>query len=173
MLRQSTVIVTFTFGNALTTEYQFRSEAQYFIFLLQHFPLSTPNIAVCQYCGRYFMLRTRKETKYCDRVIHNGKTCKQIAPYLNHKERAAADAVVSEYNRIKDMLLHRLNRADYNKKSSPIDLTREEYYSWPEAATDARDRYLAGDISEESALRVSHVPTIQEIRGSAPGYNPS
>ena len=56
---------------------------------------------------------------YCDRVIRDGKTCKQIAPDLNRKERAAADKVVSEFNRVKDMLVHRLERAQYDKKSSP------------------------------------------------------
>lgn len=62
------------------------------------------------------------------------------------------------------MLLHRLDRCDGNKKPSPIDWTREKYYEWLEKATDARDRYLAGELSEKEALQIIHVPTIQELR---------
>ena len=53
------------------------------------------------------------------------------------------------------------------KKTSPIDLNYEEYYRWLEAATDARDRFLAGEITEEEALQIIHVPTIQELRKGA------
>lgn len=71
MLRSSKAIVTFTFDGSLSEEYQFRSEEQYCIFLLQCFLLSKPNVAVCQYCGRYFLPKTRKRTKYCDRIVRD------------------------------------------------------------------------------------------------------
>lgn len=35
-----------------------------------------------------------------------------------------------------------------------IDLSYGEYYEWLEAATEARDAYLAGKLSEEEALKV-------------------
>lgn len=164
MLFQSKAIVCFTLNDTLTTEYQFRSEEQYYIFLLQHFVLLNPKVTVCRYCGRYFIPKTKKKTLYCDRIVRDGKTCKQIAPHLNRKERAATDRVIATYLRTKDMLLHRLGRMDCNKKSSPIDLTLEEYFQWLEKATAARDCYIAGKISAEEAIRIIHVPTIQELR---------
>lgn len=162
MLRKTKAIAYFTFDGSISTEYQFRTEDHYYIFLLQNFLCSEPRVACCQYCGRYFIPKSRRKTLYCDRVIRDGKTCKQVAPHLNRKERAAADKVVSEFNRVKDMLVHRLERAQYDKKSSPIDLTREEYYRWLDAATAARERYLSGELSEEEAWKIIHVPTIQE-----------
>ncbi len=144
----------------------FRSEGQYYLFLFRQFLASKTRVAKCQYCGRFFIPKTKRKTLYCDRIIRDGKTCKQIAPHLNRKERAAADKVVSEYNRVKDMLVHRLERSEYDKKSSPIDLTREEYYRWLDAATAARDRYLTGEQSEEEAWKIIHVPTIQEQKQS-------
>ncbi len=144
----------------------FRSEGQYYLFLFRHFLASKTRVARCQYCGRFFIPKSKRKTLYCDRIIRDGKTCKQIAPHLNRKERAAADKVVSEYNRVKDMLVHRLERAQYDKKSSPIDLTQEEYYLWQDAATAARDRYLAGELSEQEAWKIIHVPTIQEQKQS-------
>lgn len=164
MLRSSTAGVTFTYDGSLTAEYRFRSEEQYFIFLLQHFLLSKPNVAVCQYCGRFFIPKTRKETKYCDRIVRDGKSCKQIAPYLKHREKAAANRVIAKYDQVKNMLQHRLDRAEYDKKVSPIDLTYEEYILWAEKATQAKEDYLADKISEEEAIQIIHVPTIQELR---------
>lgn len=166
MLRSSTAIVTFTFDGSLSEEYQFRSEEQYFIFLLQRFLLSKPNVAVCQYCGRYFMPKTSKNTKYCDRIVRDGKSCKQIAPYIKHREKAAANRVIAKYDQVKNMLQHRLERAEYDKMASPIDLTFEEYVLWEEKARQAKADYLAGNISEEEAIRIIHVPTIQELRAS-------
>ena len=61
------------------------------------------------------------------------------------------------------MLLHRVERAEYDKKESPIDLTREEYYAWLDKAVCTRDRYLAGKLPEEEAIQIIHMPTIQEL----------
>ena len=166
-LSKSTATVTFTFDKTLTAEYLFRSEEQYYIFLLQHFLLSNPKVAVCQYCGRFFIPKTRKKTLYCDRIIRDRKTCKQIAPHMTHRERTASSRVLTEYNRVKDMLLHRLDRTCEDKRSSPIDLTYADFCNWQKAVSDARGRFLAGEITEEEALRIIHVPTIQNLRKSA------
>lgn len=166
-LSTSTAVVTFSLGETLTAEYQFRSEEQYYIFLLQHFLLSYPRVAVCQYCGRFFIPKTKKKTIYCDRIIRDGKTCKQIAPHMTHRQRTASSRALTEYNRVKDMLLHRLDRTCEDKRSSPIDLTYAEFCKWQKAASDARCRFLAGEITEEEALQIIHVPTIREIQKSA------
>ena len=164
MIRHSSAKVTFTLGDTLTPEYHFISEEQYYIFLLQHFINSKSRISSCSYCGRYFSPRTRRKTIYCDRVVRDGKTCKQIGPYLKHKERAAANQVIREFMRVKDMLLHRLDRTGEDKKASPADLTQEEYYQWLDDATAVRDRYLAGELTAEEAFEIIHVPTIHELR---------
>lgn len=154
----------YTMGRHLRKQHIFRSIASYYSFLLYNLVESKPNIARCEYCGRYFVPKTRKKTRYCDRVIRNGRTCKQIAPRLNSKERAAADRVISEFDRVKDMLLHRLDRAEDRKKASPIDLTRDTFYQWLDDATAARNRYLAGELTAEEAFAIIHVPTIHELR---------
>ena len=159
--------MTFSYKETLTAEYLFRSEEQYYIFLLQHFLLSDSNVAVCQYCGRFFIPKTRKKTRYCNLIIREGKSCKQIAPHMTHRERTASSRVLTEYNRVKDMLLHRLDRTCDNKRSSPIDLTYADFCKWQKAASDARCSFLAGDISEKEALQIIHVPTIREAQISA------
>lgn len=110
-----------------------------------------------------FTPKTRKLTKYCDRITRNSKTCKRIAPGLKKRERDAAHLVTSEFMRIKDMLFHRKDRMGEDKKSSVIDLTDGEYVQWLAAATDARDRYLAGELTEEEAMAIIYVPKKDEL----------
>lgn len=145
------------------TTYIFRSEAQYIYFLLQYLLESKVPICKCQFCGGYFVPKTRHNTLYCDRIVRDGKTCKQVVPGLKKRERDAAHLVTSEFERIKDMLFHRRDRMDGKKKTSVIDLTDEEFVQWLEAATDARNRYLAGELTEKGALEIIHVPRKSEI----------
>lgn len=163
MLRQSSAYVTFKFGNPLTAEYQFRSEEQYFIFLLQHFVLSKPNVAVCQFCGRFFIPKTRKKTLYCDRIVRDARSCKRVAPHLKRKEKIAASGVLSEFKRVKEMMEKRYNRTGDDKTPSIIDITYEQYFEWLLLATDARDRYLAGELTEDEAISIIYVPKKDEM----------
>ena len=163
-MKESCSITHHLLEDTVEEEYQFRNEEQYYIFLLQQYILTTPNLISCQFCGRYFIPKTRKLTKYCDRITRNSKTCKRIAPGLKKRERDAAHKVTSEFMRIKDMLFHRKDRAGEDKKSSVIDLTDGEYVQWLAAATDARDRYLAGELTEEEAMAIIYVPTKDELR---------
>ena len=143
--------------------YIFRSEAQYIYFLLQHLLESKVPICKCQFCGGYFVPKTRHKTLYCDRIVRDGKTCKQVAPRLKKRERDAAHLVTSEFERIKDMLFHRRDRMGGNKKASVIDLTDEELMQWQETATAAKKRCLAGELTEKEALAIIYVPTKKEL----------
>lgn len=163
ILRQSSAYVTFTFGDPLTAEYQFRSEEQYFIFLLQHFILSKPNVAVCQFCGRYFIPKTRKKTLYCDRIVRDGRTCKQVAPHLKRKEKIAASRVLTVFKRVKNRMEKRYNRTGDDKEPSIIDITYDQYFEWLLSATDARNRYLAGELTEDEAIAIIYVPKKDEL----------
>ena len=125
--------------------------------------INNPNVVSCQFCGRYFIPKTRKVTKYCDSIVRNNRTCKQVAPGLKKRERDAAHLVTSEFERIKDMLFHRRDRMGGNKNASVIDLTDDEFVRWLEAATDARNRYLAGELTEKEALAIIYVPKKNEL----------
>ena len=107
----------------------------------------------------HFVLKTAKKTLYCDRIIKDGKTCKIWGPILKHKLQAQNKKVVEEYDRAKQKMYKRYERAtDPNKKVSEKDLTYEEYYDWLEKATQARDDYLAGKLTAEEALKIIKVP---------------
>lgn len=144
-------------------EYIFRSEAQYYYFLLQHLLESKIRICKCQFCGRFFAPRTKHKTLYCDNIIRNGKTCKEIAPYLKRKEKVAANTVLSQFEHTRDMMYHRFDRTGDDKEPSSVDITYAQYEQWLLSATNARNRYLAGELTEEEALSLIRVPTKQEL----------
>ena len=163
IIHQSTATVFFTLNETLDAQYLFRSAEQYYIFLLQHFYMSNPKIAQCQHCGRYFIPKTRKRTLYCDYIVRDGKTCKEIAPYLTYKRKAASSRIISEFLRIKRMLVRRVDRALGDKKASLIDMSYDQYRDWLRSATDARNRYLAEKLTEEEAMAIIYVPKKDEL----------
>lgn len=142
--------------NSLTTRYHFRSAVDYYHFLLLHFVAGNSNVALCQCCGWYFIPKTRKKTLYCDRILKDGKTCKEWGPILKHKLAAQRDEVIKAFDQAKRKMYKRYERSEsgINQKPSEKDLSYAEYYEWLDAATKARDEYLEGKIGEKEALKI-------------------
>ena len=163
MIQQFTTSTVRTLGETVTVEYILRSYEQYYCFLLQQFLASRPNVAKCQYCGGYFLPKTRRKTLYCDRVIRDGKTCKQIAPAENHKKRSAANAVISVFEQSMNRMRRRLERSGEDKKESPIDINDEQFCLWQNKAVNAKNRYLAGELTEDEAIELIYVPRKDEL----------
>ena len=146
-------------GDGLTTQYHFRSAVDYYHFLLLQFVSGHPAVAWCHCCGRYFIPKTKKKTLYCDRILKDGKTCKEWGPVLKHRQKAAQISVVEEFDRAKRRMYKRYERAEFfNKEPSEKDLSYEEYYQWLDRAARARDDYLAGKLPAEEALSIIQTP---------------
>ncbi len=145
----------FEFGEGWTSRYRFRSLKDYYYFLLVHFIEFNPTISLCECCGRYFIPKTKKRTLYCDRVLKDGKTCKELAPFLKHKLQAQSKKVIEEFDRAKRRMYKRYERTD-NMGANPANknLSYADYYAWLDRAMQARDSYLAGKMKEEDALKL-------------------
>lgn len=149
-------------ANDLAGYYRFRLMEDYYHFLLLRMVEDKTRVARCECCGRFFIPRTRAATKYCDRVIRDGKSCKQVAPALKHQQQAERDKVINAFDRAKRRMYKRYERAlAGNKKHSPRDLSLKDYYAWLDPATQARDDYLAGKITAEQALAVIDAEPLQ------------
>lgn len=144
-------------------KFLFRSEEFYYYFLLQHLLESNTRICKCQFCGRYFVPRTKHKTLYCDRIVRDGKTCKEIAPYLKRKERVAACKVLSLFKQSKGTMYQRVYRAIYDKDESVVDMIRGQYDAWLNAAIQTRDRYLAGELTAEEAMTMISASTKDDL----------
>ena len=74
---------------------------------------------------------------------------------LKHRRKAAQISVVEEFDRAKQRMYKRYERAEFiNKEPSEKDLSYGEYYQWLDRAAKARDDYLAGKLSTEEALNI-------------------
>lgn len=154
---QGEFVQVFTFSKNNKPQYHFRSIKSYLHFLLLNFLNSEPNIAWCNCCGRYFIPKTRKPTLYCDRVIENGKSCKELGPKLKRKLEASKDIIINTYNRTYQKLYKRYERSSLQTHELPKSLSVSEFYEWQESATKARNDYLKGLISADEALLVIEV----------------
>ena len=143
-----------TLGERVTVQYRFRSLIDYYIFLMMRFIENQPSVTLCQCCGKYFIPKTKRTTLYCDRIIRDNKTCKQIAPALKHKRDASRDSVIQTFDRTKRKMYKRFERADYSSHLLAHGLTPTQYYDWLGKAEQARDEYLTGKISAEEALEI-------------------
>ena len=156
-LAQGAFTQCYTFTGTIKTEYRFRSIKNYFQFLLINYLNSNPNVARCFCCGQYFIPKTRKVTRYCDRVISDGKTCKEIAPKIKHKIAVDTDPVLKAFERTKQKMYKRYERAAYALKQLPKGISIEMYWDWSEAASAARDQYLRGELTAEEALKIIEI----------------
>lgn len=141
------------YGTERKTQYFFRSLTNYYHFILLRFLDSNPNIAWCNCCGKFFYPATKKVTLYCDRIIENGKTCKQIGPTLKRKSIAKNDSVLTAYERTYQKMYKRYERSSDSPHPLSKGLTQLGFFEWSDRATEAKKRYLNGEISEEEALK--------------------
>lgn len=140
-------------GVECSRTYYFQMESGYMIFLLTKFMENRNLIACCRCCGRFFIPKTRKTTLYCDRIYLEEKTCKEIAPRMKHKALASTECVIREYDRAKQRMYKRYERTLDGKKPSGKDLSYQDYITWLDTATAARDQFLAGELTEQEALQ--------------------
>ena len=133
-----------------------RTHRELFFFCLMELFRRGARIQRCEYCGGYFIPRTRKKTLYCDRVIQDRKTCKDIAPKRKQQLQKEQDATLQEFERIYNMYYARAERyecrTDLHRERTEHDLTYDEFYLWSERARKKRSRYLAGEIGAEKLL---------------------
>ena len=68
-----------------------------------------------------------------------------------------ADKVVEAYDREKRKMYRRYERNDGKTYMSPKGITYDDFYVWCDAATEARDKYLRGELTSEEALKIIEV----------------
>ena len=125
--------------------YFFQSYAEYYSFLLINFAQMKKKVRICQCCGKFFIPKTKRITRYCDRaILLNGRTCKQIAPKLMQKYLKNKDVVLEEYERAKNRNYKRVERFENKLSNKPIgkDLTFSQYDSWMHRMSSAKTMYL-------------------------------
>lgn len=143
-----------TYDGTLKAKYRFCSHEEYYSFLMMHFMAGHPRVRQCQHCGRYFIPRTNRRTLYCDRVIRDGRTCKELGPVQKHKRAAGNNEVIEAFDRNMRKMRKRCERAMDARDEQSDRAVYNVYCDWLEQARKARDGYLAGEVTKEAALEV-------------------
>lgn len=104
----------------------------------------------CRHCDKYFVLKSKHETFYCDRIADKNKSCKVIGNKLEYQKKVAADELLQCYER-----KYKANHAKTGRESDK-EMTAEEMgkayalqKQWSKQAQKMRKAYLEGDISAD------------------------
>ncbi len=136
----------------------------YLLELALYFRQEEQRIARCDYCWHYFIPKTKKATRYCDRVT-DGQSCKQRGANLARLETAAQDEALLICKKLRNRMYARLLRwqdAPPSERGKLIPMDYSQYEAWSENARLARMEYLRGELTTEEFLR--KVDTTHELQ---------
>ncbi|HBH94354.1 MAG TPA: hypothetical protein DDX91_01275 [Ruminococcaceae bacterium] len=142
----------FYMGKEFREELYFDSLHSYFSFLIMKFLSGKHRVVRCGCCGKFFIPKTKRETLYCDRIVKNERTCKQVGPSQKHLDTAKKNAVIEAFDRNKKKMYKRYERTRDLLHETEKGLTLSEYFQWLDRAERTRSEFLKGEISEEEAL---------------------
>lgn len=137
--------------------------------LALYFQQEKQRIARCEYCWGYFIPRTKKATRYCDRVI-DGFTCKKRGARFKRNEDREQDEALLIYKRLRDRMYGRHLRyedAAPDERANLIPMDYEQYDAWSENARLAYKEYSKGTLTAEEFLR--RIDTGHDLNGYEAG----
>ena len=123
--------------------------------LALYFQQDNQRIARCDYCWGWFVPKTKKVTRYCDRVT-DGYPCKQRGARFKRNLVEEQDGALKICNQLRDRMYARQLRwqdAAPSARDGLIPLDYDQYYTWSENARLARIEYLEGKLTDEDFLR--------------------
>lgn len=140
----------FTNEPKLSQVFFFDNYTDYFVFLFLMFAGQERRVLECPCCGKLFVPKSNRAEIYCDRVLIDGKTCKQIAPKLARKLKQRNDPLLEEYEKAKNRNYKRVERYENaGDKADVMRLTFNEYKAWLDKASEMKRLYLQGKVSAD------------------------
>ena len=123
--------------------------------LALYFQQNKQRIARCDYCWGWFIPKTKKATRYCDRVT-DGFPCKQRGARFKRNLVEDQDSALKVCNQLRDRMYARLLRwqdAAPDERDKLFSMEYDQYEAWSENARLARMEYLKGELTAEEFLR--------------------
>ena len=123
--------------------------------LALYFQQDEQRIARCDYCWGWFIPKTKKVTRYCDRVT-DGFPCKQRGSRFKRNLIEERDGALRICNQLRDRMYARFLRwqdAVPTERDNLIPMDYDQYTAWSENARLARMEYLDGKLTAEGFLR--------------------
>ena len=123
--------------------------------LVLYFQQDNQRIARCDYCWGWFIPKTKKATRYCDRVT-DGFPCKKRGARFKRNLVEEQDGALRVCNQLRDRMYARFLRwqdAPPDDRAGLIPMDYDQYTAWSENARLARMEYLDGKLRAEEFLR--------------------
>ena len=120
-----------------------------------YFQQDAQRIARCDYCWGWFVPKTKKVTRYCDRVTDRFP-CKQRGSRFKRNLIGEQDGALRICNQLRDRMYARFLRwqnAAPTERDNLIPMDYDQYTAWSENARLARMGYLDGKLTAEDFLR--------------------
>lgn len=104
----------------------------------------------CRNCDKYFVLKSKHETFYCDRKVDNNRTCKEIGNKLEYQKKLAKNAILKKYEQIYKAHYAKMMRDEAKEvpMGDEIGVARKCFLQWTAGATDKRRQYVDGTLDE-------------------------
>lgn len=103
----------------------------------------------CKNCDKYFVLKTRHQTLFCDRKFADGKTCKEIGNKLKYNEKIANDELLKRYKQIYKSNHARMERKiDSEYDFENVDIIRTSFEDWSRLLKETRVKYEKNEITD-------------------------
>ena len=137
--------------------------------LALYFQQDKQRIARCDYCWGWFVPKTKKVTRYCDRVT-DGFPCQQRGSGFKRNLIEEQDGALRVCNQLRDRMYARLLRwqdAAPSERANLIPMDYDQYTAWSENARLARIEYLDGKLTAEEFLR--QIDTTHELNSYETG----
>lgn len=140
-----------------TRAYRFADIENYAQFVFLNMMQYNSNFCKCNYCYRFFIPKTKKLTRFCDRVnSESGKTCKEIAPTVYRNDDIGSNKILKQYDLAVRRNYMRMCRGEerISGESADKDLDSEKYFEWRDRVLNAMRLWKGKMISDEEFLKV-------------------
>jgi hypothetical protein len=142
------------FAYPFTKCYFFDSVANFIAFLFINTMQKDYNLSECNYCHKLFVPKTKKKTRYCDRVqTEDSKTCKQLGP-AERSELMKNLWCIDDYDKAIARNYKRLERKVDEISYMKQDLDFETYTTWLDKVKKAKEKFLKDEITDEEFLEI-------------------
>lgn len=129
------------FPSNITCSYKSRSYVSILYLMFRQIASSKFLICKCENCGKFFIPLSNHDTKYCNNIFKNNKTCKSLAPELVYKQKLQQDPLLKKY------------RARYQslQKAAALnpDNNSKKYEDYKKIGAIKKNDYLIGNLSAD------------------------
>ena len=132
--------------------------------LALYFQQDAQRIVRCDYCWGWFIPKTKKVTRYCDRVT-DGFPCKKRGSRFKRNLVEEQDGALRVYNQLRDRMYARFLRwqdAAPTERDNLIPMDYDQYTTWSENARLARMEYLDEKLNAREFLQ--RIDTTHELK---------